>query len=120
LQAIGGFNEVFWLDCLDRWLFLTIDNMGGKVYVSDSIIEHEVSVMNFDKHMNEKRYHNILKYETLFMKSYKSRMENYVFFSRLIKRAACLFFTASDKKYSLMVLRHLIDIIFTPNKQPKT
>lgn len=120
LQKIGGFNEVFWMDCLDRWLFLTINNMGGKVYVTDSIIEHEVSVMNYDKFMNEKRYYNILKYETLFMKSFTSRIENYIFYLRLIKRAVYLFITVSDKKYSIMTLRHLIDIIMSPNKQIKS
>lgn len=120
LQKIGGFNEVFWMDCLDRWLFLTINNMGGKVYVTDSIVEHEVSVMNYDKLMNEKRYYNILIYETLFMKSFTSRIENYIFYLRLIKRAVYLFFTVSDKKYSLMTLRHLMGIIMSPNKQLKS
>jgi GT2 family glycosyltransferase len=111
LQKIGGFNEVFWMDCLDRWLFLTINNMGGKVYVTDSIIDHEVSVMNYDKLMTEERYLNILNAETLFMKSYGSKIENYIFYSRLIKRAVYQLFTVSDKKYSLMTLRHLLSII---------
>jgi len=117
LQKVGGFNEVFWMDCLDRWLFLTINNMGGKVYVTDSVIEHEVSVMNFDKLMTEQRYYNILKYETLFMKSFKCRTENYIFYLRLIKRAVLLFFTVSDKKYSIMTLRHLMAIIRSPSNQ---
>jgi GT2 family glycosyltransferase len=116
LQNIGGFNEVFWMDCLDRWLFLTINKMGGRVYVTDSIIEHEVSVMNFDKLMNEERYHNILKYETLFMKSFTSRIENYIFYLRLIKRAIYLFFTVSDKRYSLMTLRHLKNELVSSKK----
>jgi GT2 family glycosyltransferase len=120
LQKIGGFNEVFWMDCLDRWLFLTINNVGGKVYVTDSIIEHEVSVMNFDKLMNEQRYYNILKYENLFMTSYKSRVENYIFYLRLIKRSVYLFFTVSDKKYSIMTLRYLMDIVMSSNKKLKS
>lgn len=111
LQKIGGCNEVFPMDCLDRWLFYTINKMGGKVYVTDSVIDHEVSVMNYDKFMNEQRYLNILKYETLFMKTYASRIENYIFYLRLVKRAVYIFFTASDKKYSLMTLRHLINSV---------
>lgn len=117
LQKVGGFNEVFWLDCLDRWLFLTINNMGGKVYVTDSTIDHESSVRNIDKLMNEERYYNILKSEALFMKFFKSRIENGIFLLRLIKRAVYLFFTVKDKKYSLMTLRFLIAIIIAPNKQ---
>ncbi|MFH1654799.1 MAG: glycosyltransferase [Pseudomonadota bacterium] len=116
LQKIGGFNEVFWMDCLDRWMFYSINKIGNKIYVMDSIVEHELSVRNYDKFMNEKRYLNILKAETLFMKSYGSKMENFIFYIRLIKRAVCQFYTVSDKKYSLMTLRHLKDIVFSANR----
>lgn len=108
LQTIGGFNSLFWLDCLDRWLFFIINQMGGKVYVTDSIIEHELSVMNYDKFMNEQRYHNILKYEAIFMKSFKSRTENYVYYLRLLKRSVYLFITVKNKRYSLITLHHLM------------
>jgi len=119
LQKIGGFNEKFPIDCLDRWLFLTINEMEGKVFVTDSIIDHEVSVMNFDKLMNEQRYNSILKYENIFMKSYKSKVENYIFYLRLIKRAILLLFTASDKKYSLMTFRFLMNILVSPKNRLK-
>jgi len=116
LQKIGAFNEAFPMDCLDRWLFLTINKMGGKVYVTDSIIDHEVSVMNFDKLMNENRYKSILKYETLFIKSFTTKIENYIFYLRLIKRTVYLLFTASDKKYAIMTLRHLCSTIMSTKK----
>lgn len=111
LQSIGGFNEFYWLDCLDRWLFFTINNMGGKVYVSDSIIEHELSIMDYDKFMDEQRYSNILKYEVIFMKSSKTKAENCVYYLRLLKRTIYLFITVNNKRYSLMTLRHLKDIL---------
>lgn len=113
LKNVGGFNELFPIDCLDRWLFLIINETGGKVYVTDSIIDHELSVMNYDMFMSESRYRSILKSETLFMKTYKSRIENYIFYLRLIKRAGHQFFTVSDKKYSLMTLRHLMKIVLS-------
>jgi GT2 family glycosyltransferase len=111
LQSIGGFNEFYWLDCLDRWLFFTINNMGGKVYVSDSIVDHELSLLNYDKFMDEQRYSSILKYESIFMKSFKSKAENYVYYLRLLKRTIYLFITVNDKRYSLMTLRHLKDTL---------
>ncbi|MDD5131480.1 MAG: glycosyltransferase [bacterium] len=114
LQAIGGFNEFYWLDFLDRWLYITIFNKGGKVYVTDSIIDHELSVMNYDKFLNEQRYRNILKYETIFMRAYKSRLEQYVYYLRLVKRIIYLFITVKDKKYSLMTWRHLRIVLWTP------
>ncbi|MFH1288500.1 MAG: glycosyltransferase [bacterium] len=113
VQKIGGFDEFYWLDFLDRWLFITINNMGGKVYVTDSIIDHDLSVMNYDKYMNEERYKNILKYETIFMKSFKSGAEKYVYYLRLIKRIVYLFFTVNNKKYSLMTLKHLKNVLLS-------
>ena len=107
LQSIGGFNELYWLDCLDRWLFSTINNMGGKVYVSDSIVDHELSILNYDKFMDEQRYYNILKYEAIFMKSFHSKADNYLYYLRLLKRTVNLFITVKNKRYSLMTLRHL-------------
>lgn len=107
LQSIGGFNEFYWLDCLDQWLFFTINNMNGKVYVSDSIVDHELSLLNYDKFMDEQRYSNILKYEAIFMKSFHSKADNYFYYLRLLKRTVCLFITVKNKRYSLMTLRHL-------------
>jgi GT2 family glycosyltransferase len=115
LKKVGGFNEQFPIDCLDRWLFLVINESGSKVYVTDSIIDHELSVMNYDMFMSESRYRSILKSETLFMKIYKSRIENYIFYLRLIKRAAHQFFTVNNKKYSLMTLRHLSKLVLSLN-----
>jgi GT2 family glycosyltransferase len=116
LQGIGGFNEFYWLDFLDRWLFITINNMGGKVYVTDSIVDHELSVMDYDKFMTEKRYANILKYEIIFMKRYKSKVERYVYYLRLVKRVIYLFFTVNNKRYSLMTLRHLKNVLLASKK----
>jgi GT2 family glycosyltransferase len=116
LQKIGGFDEFYWLDFLDRWLFSTIEHAGGKVYVTDSIIDHELSVMNYDKFMNEKRYSNILKYETIFMDSFKPKAEKYVYYLRLLKRVLYLYFTVDNKKYSLMTLRHLKNVLLPSKK----
>lgn len=108
LKHIGGFNEMFWLDCLDRWLFLKINEFGGKIYVSDSVLDHDLSVMDYDKYMTQERYNNILIYETLFMKSFKSRAEYFFYCIRLLKRTAYLLIIARNKNYSLMTLRHLV------------
>ncbi len=111
LQAIGGFNEFYWLDFLDRWLFITINKMGGKVYVTDSIVDHELSVMNYDKFMNEQRYQNILRYETIFMNTFKSKADRFVYYLRLLKRIIYLSITVNDKKYALMTLRHFKNVL---------
>ena len=115
IQEIGGFNELYWLDWLDMWIFNSIHASGSKVYVTDSIIEHELSILNLDKFMNENRYRNILKYEAIFMRSHKSKYENYIYFLRLARRSLSLLFAATNKNYSIITLRHLISLVFHTN-----
>jgi GT2 family glycosyltransferase len=126
-QKIGGFNNFFWLDCLDRWIFYEINKANGKVFITSSIIEHELSVMDYSKFVNEKRYLNIMKYETYFMKFYKSKTENIVYYLRLLKRAISFQFSKKTRKFASMTFKHLSGLIFSnikleeniPNKQIK-
>jgi len=108
MEGLGGFNEVFWLDCLDRWLFHMIHARGRQVYVLDAAVRHELSIFDFDRLMNEQRYRNQLTYETLFMRSYRSRLENLVFRVRLLKRALVLLFAARNARYCMITLKHLL------------
>ena len=50
ISSIGGFNKLFWLDCLDRWVFNKIYRMKKKCYIIPSKINHELSIMNFEKY----------------------------------------------------------------------
>lgn len=111
-QKIGGFNDFFWLDCLDRWIYYVINKYGGKVFITDIIIEHELSVMDYSKFVDEKRYSNIMTYETYFMQLYKSKLENLVYYFRLIKRIISFSLKKETQKYSHMTLKHLIFILF--------
>ncbi len=116
MQNIGGFNETFWLDCQDSWIFHFIYLKGRKVYIASVKIEHELSIFDYDKFMSAERYLNTLKYEALFIRSYKTKLENLFYPIRLIKRTITQFFTIRNKKYSLMTLRHLLSWIFSPDK----
>jgi GT2 family glycosyltransferase len=116
LKELGGLSRMFWLDCLDAWMFNAIYSSGRKVYVTDSIIEHELSVLSYDRFMTESRYQNILKYETIFMRSFKSKAENYFYLLRLLKRTVTLWFTVKNKRYSMMTLRHLVTLIFRSSR----
>jgi hypothetical protein len=69
--------------------------------------------------MNEDRYYNILKYETMFMKSFKSKGENYVYLLRLLKRSLVLFFTVKNKNYYKMTFNYLINLIFCSGTKDK-
>jgi GT2 family glycosyltransferase len=111
LEQIGGFNEFFWMDCLDRWLYETISKHGLKVYVTNILIDHQLSVLNYDQFMSRERYSNIIKYETYFMKFYKSKGENLVYYLRLLKRVVVMLFSKTNRIYSFMTLKHLLAIL---------
>lgn len=119
LQGVGGFDEFYWLDFLDRWLFAVINERGGKVYVTDSVVDHELSVLDYDKFMTEKRYANILRYETVFMREHKPPIERFVYYLRLVKRIVYLFFTAGNKNYARMTLGHLKKVLSVPDSEGK-
>jgi GT2 family glycosyltransferase len=119
LNEIGGFNGVFWLDCLDRWLYLKIKEKGGAVYITDSHIKHELSVLDYDKFINKERYVNIINYESLFMKLYKSKPENIIYYVRLLKRIFSFGFGPNKRIYSNITLRHLFSLIFQTNSRFK-
>jgi GT2 family glycosyltransferase len=112
LKEIKGFNEFFWMDSLDRWLYNKIEKVGGRVFVSNSIIKHELSVYDFENFPNTKRYRNIIKFETYFMILYKSKSENLIYFLRLFKRSIYYFFALKDKKYSLITFKYLLKVTF--------
>jgi GT2 family glycosyltransferase len=116
LNKIGGFNEFFWMDCLDRWLYMSIYRSGGKVLVTDIIIKHELSVMDYNQFMTEKRYLNILFYETCFMSFHMSRAENLFYYIRLLRRSIFMFFQGTTRCYSKMTLNHLLDILLKRDK----
>lgn len=114
MQELGGFNTIFWLDCLDSWIFHSIHAKGKKVFVMPLAIEHSLSILDYDMFMTEKRYLNILKYETLFMRSYKTKLENYFYLVRLLRRSLVLLFTVRNKKYSAMTFNHLLGLFPPP------
>lgn len=97
INNLGGFNELFWLDCLDRWLYLMIYRQNKKAFIIQSIIEHNLSVLDYDTGINEKRYRNIVVAETKFMHLYKSGGENLVYLFRLLKRI--IFFSVNKRKW---------------------
>ena len=55
LLQLGGFNTQFPLDFLDHWLFFEIFQQQKSVYVLESKLQHELSVMHYES-MTTKRY----------------------------------------------------------------
>jgi len=111
LVEIGGFTREFWLDSLDRWLYHKVHQANGDVFVLNIELDHELSVMDYDKYISEERYRNIIKYEALFLKKYKPTLENIVYYLRLLLRVVRYYFTKSNKQYSKITFNHLTGLI---------
>ncbi|MCZ6525883.1 MAG: glycosyltransferase [Gammaproteobacteria bacterium] len=108
---IGGFSKEFWLDSLDRWIYHAIHQAKGDVLVLDIKLEHQLSAMDYDKYVSEERYRYVLKYEALFLRKYKSTLENIVYYLRLLLRVVRYYFTKSNKQYSKITFNHLTGLI---------
>ena len=113
IKSIDGFSRLFWLDCLDRWLFHKIHKKNKSVYILRSKIYHELSILNFNKFMNVKKYHNQVLYEAIFMLKYKKLSETLFFLLRLVRRAIYLFIQTRNINYSICSLSIIIKILFS-------
>ena len=109
MEHIQGFNNLFQLDYLDHWLFDKIYLSGKKVYVFNSIVQHDLSVSNMNTNMMVRRYINILESEKLFYLKYKSRGGNIFYLIKLFVRFFRLIFFVRDKTFAFIVLRQLYD-----------
>jgi len=111
LRAIRGFNPLFKLDFVDHWIFYKIFACGKKVFILDSIIEHELSVTNYDVYMSEERYKNILNSEILFINLYSSKLEKIIYFFRLIIRSFKQLIFIKKKIYFSITCRAISNIV---------
>lgn len=111
LKEIGGFSQDYWLDSLDRWLYKKVYILKRQVLVTDIVVEHELSVMDFDKFISEARYMNILKYESKFMIDNCSFFENIVFRLRLFLRSIRLYLSANNKNFSLITVKQIFNFL---------
>ena len=107
LREIGGFSQDYWLDSLDRWLYKQVHIRKRRVLVAEIIVEHELSVMDFDKFISEDRYENILKYESKFMINYCSFLENIFFRLRLCLRSIKLYLNSDNKNFALITAKQV-------------
>lgn len=88
LQEVGGFNLDFWLDYSDIELCHRLCTRGYKLWrATDAELQHEMSVMDYDRLMTPERYINYSYAETAFNDIYKGRLENLTQTLRLLARS---------------------------------
>jgi GT2 family glycosyltransferase len=88
LRSVGGFSTDFWLDLSDNYVFHQFIVHGMKVWrAADVELEHDLSVVDYDRLMTPWRYRNLSYAETAFYDLYKGQIENAVQTLRLFARA---------------------------------
>ncbi len=88
LAGIGGFNTDFWLDYSDMYVFHRFYLRGDKVWLAADVeLEHELSIMDYDRLMTPWRYRNFSLAETAYYDLYKGKLEGFVQSARVFARA---------------------------------
>lgn len=106
LKEIGGFNSQFPLDYLDHWLFHEINSKGFKVWLMETHLEHELSVMDYSR-VSLERYKSILDSEILFYSRYKTEwLSQYK--KQLMKRLLKQILLVKNKKIAMYTLRKIV------------
>jgi GT2 family glycosyltransferase len=114
LQHIGGFNSQFWLDYLDHWMFNQLHRAGFSIYVMDILVQHALSVMNFQT-MSDARYKNILSAERLFYQTCKSNAEQKLYLLRIVGRAVKILLQARGMRFFLTTMDHIATLLVRRN-----
>ena len=108
LKESGGFDKTFKLDYLDHWLFSKIWSAKRRVYVSENIINHDLSIQDVGKNVSKVRYESILLGEFLFFSKYGTRSEYAYYLARLLMRSIRQAFHTTTKVHSQMTLKQFV------------
>lgn len=111
MKTARGFNSLFRLDYLDHWIFSTIHSNNKSIFISESVVDHELSIMDYDRWMNLERYENILKAEMLFLKMCRPKYEKYFYMVRLLKRMKVQLFDRNKALFYKSTLRTFKNIL---------
>lgn len=87
LERIGGFPQRFWLDFLDHATFHLLQRDGGRLFVLDASLLHDLSANSAEKRDAEgmKRYQNILDAEWTYYRLYGTPTDRLYLRIRLLR-----------------------------------
>jgi GT2 family glycosyltransferase len=108
IYGLGGFDQRFWLDFLDHWLFVTIERSGRSVLMTENRIQHNLSVRDYNAGVSLERYRNILNAESLFTREYLDTFGRLAFLGRLPFRALWQFACVRDKRIAFATIGLLL------------
>jgi glycosyltransferase involved in cell wall biosynthesis len=103
IESIGGFSKAFWLDYLDHWLFKMINNEHKSIYVSSTVLQHELSVADMNRGLSVERYKNVLRAERQFTNGYLPQIWRLALIPRLLARALKHLVVTHDKRLGFLM-----------------
>lgn len=110
ISSIGNFPTEFPLDDLDICYFYRLYKNNYTTYVMPTIIEHQLSVLDYAKNMTPKRYQSILHYDKLMAKEIGISAQ-IALFIRVFLRAILQIFSKHKRKYTKQTLKSLFSQI---------
>jgi GT2 family glycosyltransferase len=108
LLAIGGFPPEYWLDYLDHIVFYRLQAAGGCVYVLNSQLAHNLSLLDIESEVSIERYSNVLASEWRFVRDSSSTAGSVIHRLRLFKRALVHALKLKNKSYAALTMRAAI------------
>lgn len=107
IQSIGGFSSEYPLDMLDHWYYHQISLLGKHVYVLDTIINHKLSLLNYEENISLNRHVDFLEAERKFVLNELGTLHYITYKIRLSLRLVKQFFLYKNKDYCRITLKSL-------------
>ncbi len=118
VEQIGGFSRDFWLDYADMDLFHRFHLHGMRVWrATDTELQHEMSIMDYDRLMSPWRYRNFSRAESAFNDLYKGPLENAAQTVRVFLRAIRQRRKHKNPEFSRIAWEQMIYRLTTPRKE---
>jgi len=107
LDSIGGFNNEYWLDMLDHWLFRTIYCTKMNVAIGNNKVCHDLSIQNYAT-ISFARYKNIITAESRFNLTDRTFVYKTMFRFRLLMRVFKMIFIHKRADLSTLTLSYVL------------
>jgi len=117
LREIGGYSQDFWLDYSDVYVFHRFFVGGRKVFrAADVEIEHDLSLMDYNRLMTPKRSMNFSEAEAAFHDLFYGPLKNSLLTLRLLARAIKHRLKYEDPEFSIIAWTQFMRRIRLPRE----
>ncbi len=118
LAEIGGFSTDFWLDYSDGYVFHQLFLREKKIWrAADVELEHEMTMLDYDRLMAPSRYRNFCYAETAFYDLYRDGLDNAAQTLRLVVRAVKQRLKFKNPDFSRLTAQQFLYRLCVPKRE---